>query len=242
MKKYLLILWLIVSCSSYSQVYYPSLDDLFLTNKDKESFFSGDLLYFKSFLKESTKRMFFADLQFSMSTNGNATFHSLSLIPRGNKSNLFLNTGVYLIFDPISKDKYPRIDITNNEFIKKEDSSKSVKGNLSVLSEGLILEFPRTILIPLDSNNRKSKDKEKRARFTIRKIDYELSESKFSATIEGKFDGLIKTNKKRKITKTIHSIYFEMTKEMVIIKMSFTDRKNKNRNFTIFKKKVEIRP
>lgn len=238
MKKYLLIVCLVVSANSYSQAYYPNLDNLFLTNKEEESFFSGDLLYFKTFLKESTKRIFYADLQFSMSTNGRATFHSLGLIPRGNKSNPFLNTGINLIFDPKLPAKMPRIDIIVNQIIQEVDSAKTLNGRFEAYNEGLILEFPQKMITPLDSNKKNNINHEKRSRLMVTNIDYELSKSKFTATLKGEFDSFIKLTQTNTVPKTIHSVTIELTKNRMKIQIHFIDKKDKNRTFVIFKRSL----
>lgn len=236
MKKYFWVLCFITTSNIYSQAYYPGLDNLFLTSDADESLFSNDLLYLRTFLKESTKRMFFADLQSAISSNGTTGFYSLSLIPRGNKSNPILNSGINLIFDPKLPTKIPRIDITVNEIIKEENNIKSLSGYLIASNEGLILEFPNTIIIPLATDTNNNIKEEKKCQFLIRKIDYELSANKFKATIEGKFESLIKFTKNDKAPKKINSIIIDANKNEVTINISYIDQKDKNQKFIIIQK------
>lgn len=243
MKKYLLILCFVLTSTSYSQGYYPSLETIFLTESDAdESLFKSDLLYLKVFLKEATNRMYLADLQANVAPDNSSSFYSLSLIPRGSKSNPFLDTGINLLFDPKLPVKLPKINVTLEQSQKKVNAITSWNGHLMAYSEGLLLEFPSTMIIPLDSNKKNNSDKAKRTRFMISRINYELSQSKFVATLEGKFNSFIKLSKNRKVPKTIHSVSIEATKDLVTVKMSFTDKKNKNQTFTLLEKKVVATP
>lgn len=236
MKKYFLILCFIIINTSYSQGYYPGLYHLFLTADADETLFSNDLLHLKTFLQESTKRMFYADLQANVSPDNTSAFYSLGLIPKGDKSHPFLNTGINLIFDPKETTKHPKILITFEQVIKKENDNKSLDGHLFAYSEGLILEFPTTIVVPLSTKPNKTIQEEKKIQFLIKKIDFELSENLFKATIEGKFDGLIKFATNKKVPKSIKTIILEVTKDQVSTKISFIDEKNKEQNFSIIQK------
>lgn len=236
MKKYFLILCFIIINTSYSQGYYPGLNHLFLTADADETLFSNDLLHLKTFLQGSTERMFYADLQANVSPDNTSAFYSLGLIPKGDKSHPFLNTGINLIFDPKGITKNPQILITVEHLIKKENNSKSLDGHLFTYSEGLILEFPTTMAIPLSTKQNKSIQEVKKCQFLIKKIDYELSENLFKATIEGKFDSPIKFTTNKKVPKTIKTIILEVTKDQVSIKISFINIQNKEQSFSIIQK------
>ncbi|MES2574112.1 MAG: hypothetical protein V4572_04175 [Bacteroidota bacterium] len=236
MKKYLLVLCFILTNSIYSQRYYPGLYHIFLTADSDEKLFSSDLLYIKKFLQVSTERMFYADLQANVSPDNTSAFYSLGLIPKGNKSNPFMDTGINLVFDPKGTTKDPKILITLEQVIKKEDNNKSLYGHLYAYSEGLILEFPATMVVSFQAKPKKTSQEEKKSQFLIKKIDFELSENLFKATIEGKFDGLIKFTTNKKVPKIIKPIILELTKDLVTIKFSFIDKKGKEQIFSIVHK------
>jgi hypothetical protein len=116
--------------------------------------------------------MFYADLQANVSTDNTSAFYSLGLIPKGNKSHPFLNTGINLVFDPKATTKNPKILITFEQVIKKDNNNKSLDGHLFTYSEGLILEFPTTIVVPLSTKPNKTIPEEKKNQFLIKKIDF----------------------------------------------------------------------
>lgn len=223
---------MLFAINSYSQRYFPKLNNLFLENIGEESLFSNKTLYFKEGLKVVTNKLFYKNLQ--TSNGSNSAFYSLSIIPRFIFEYNFLDSGIFIKYSPKSKEEFPSFPIIFNEFTNIDEVSKSGNGNITIGDGGLSLLFDKNQIQSFDFlakdviNNTK-------AEFIIEKIEYKINENGLEIELYGNFITDIKIKKSKIIKSNVAKLLINVQKE--VFKVSLIDSL-KNKIILITDKKI----
>lgn len=119
MKYKILFILLLVSSSLFSQRkgrYYPSLDNVFLT-QDFEGL-PNEFKFFEDWCKTTIDRMYYANLQSNQDPKQTASFNQLNLIVKKNYSFDFFRSGLKLNFKKDEKVNQSTASILNNNYWK----------------------------------------------------------------------------------------------------------------------------
>lgn len=214
MKKIIYITFLFLTMNSYSQKYFPKLNNLIFQNAESESLFSTKTLYFKEALKATTNKLFYKNLQTSTGTN--TSFYSLSIIPRFIFEYNFFDTGNFIKFNAKSKDEFPSFPIIINE--NKNNETKVGSGSINIGNDGLSLLFDKNQIKSLDSLTKKENLNTK-AEFKIEKIDYKINENDILIELTGNFITDIKVAKSKIIRSNVSKLLINVEKEKFTISL-----------------------
>jgi hypothetical protein len=223
MKKTLLFFLFILNQISFGQSYYPKLENLFFTESTEKSLFNDNINYFKEGLKTATNKLFYGDLQ--TSNNGNATFYGMKIIPRFIFTFDFLNTGMFLKYNPTINDKFPSFQVTFHEYVyETPEGVKTGSGSIVIYENGLSLVFDAKQIKSFDEVTKNLTENQK-AEFLIETIEYKFEKADLEIQLKGSFKTAIKINKDKFDKNAISMVTFKVKKETFIV--SFLNSKTK---------------
>jgi hypothetical protein len=232
MKKLSLFVFFLLIQISFGQSYYPKLENLFFTDSTEKPLFNDDINYFKEGLKTATNKLFYGDLQ--TSNNKNATFYGMKIIPRFILEFDFLKTGMFLKYNPTSKDKFPSFQVTFNEYVyETPEGVKTGSGTIDIYENGLSLVFDAKQIKSYDEVTKNLLENQK-AEFFIETIDYKFEKAGLEIQIKGSFKTAIKINKDKFEKNAISNLTIKVKKESFIV--SFVNSKT-NKEIKIIEEK-----
>jgi hypothetical protein len=224
MKKIIVFIFFLLNQVSLGQGYYPKLDNLFFNDETENSLFNDDINYFKIGLKTATNKLFYGDLQ--TSNNGNASFYGMKIIPRFLFEFDFLNTGMFIKYNPSSKEKFPSFQITFHEYVNETPKGdKTGSGTIDIYEKGLSLIFNSNQIKSYDLTTKKIVENQK-ATFFIETIEYKFEKTGLEIQLKGAFNNAIKIKTDKFDSNSISTILIKVKKEAFLV-TCFNPKTNK---------------
>ncbi len=202
---------------TYSQNYYPKLNNLFLY-EEQVSVFNNETNFFRIGLRKYFNKLFYSNLQ--TSNNGSsanvASFYSLKIIPRFIFETDFFDENIKLKFN-VGNDtsKYPSFPVIYNEIVSVVDNFKEGSGNITLDKGTVSLKLADKLL----SSSSKSS-----IEFLIERIDYKFKNNIFEIELNGQYTNDVKINKS-KISKDSNRTMKIIVKNNTILLLALADQK-----------------
>lgn len=187
----ILSLTLLLSLQANAQRYYPKLNNLFLENSGDESLFNDDINYFREGLRAVNNKLFYGNMQ--ISTNDNAAFVSMKMIPRFITEFNLLESGMVVKFNATSKEEYPSFPVTYQGYTDTRSEPKTGHGRITIGNRGLSVAFENSQVTAL--NDKGKKDLNTKAEFVISDIEYTFEPDSLIISLTGDFTTDVKVKK-----------------------------------------------